>query len=117
MFVYIITLSYTIIHNSPQLTQSTKTGAFQLYDINNDGLISYAEMLIIVQSIYSMTGEMVQLPPDEDTAEKRVNQIFALMDLNHDKECHSVYLFTYYYQLISYKLTIPNTHFSNIRGI
>lgn len=49
-------------------------------------------MLIIVQSIYSMTGEMVQLPPDEDTAEKRVNKIFALMDLNHDQECNLVSL-------------------------
>jgi len=61
-------------------------GAFQLYDINNDGLITYDEMLKIVQSIYDMTGEMVKLPPDEDTAEKRVNKIFALMDLNHDHQ-------------------------------
>ncbi|GAA5891861.1 hypothetical protein JCM3775_004178 [Rhodotorula graminis] len=60
--------------------------AFQLYDINNDGLITYDEMLKIVQSIYDMTGEMVKLPPDEDTAEKRVNKIFALMDLNHDHQ-------------------------------
>lgn len=47
-----------------------RAGAFQLYDINNDGLITYDEMLKIVQSIYDMTGEMVKLPPDEDTAEK-----------------------------------------------
>ncbi|GAA5855004.1 hypothetical protein JCM8547_002341 [Rhodosporidiobolus lusitaniae] len=60
--------------------------AFQLYDINNDGLITYDEMLKIVQSIYDMTGEMVKLPPDEDTAEKRVNKIFALMDLNKDHQ-------------------------------
>lgn len=46
------------------------TGAFQLYDINDDGLISYDEMLQIVSSIYSMTGEMVKLPADEDTAAK-----------------------------------------------
>lgn len=45
-------------------------GAFQLYDINNDGLITYDEMLKIVQSIYDMTGDMVKLPSDEDTAEK-----------------------------------------------
>lgn len=45
-------------------------GAFQLYDINNDGLITYDEMLKIVQSIYDMTGDMVKLPADEDTAEK-----------------------------------------------
>lgn len=32
---------------------NTITGAFQLYDINNDGLITYDEMLQIVQSIVS----------------------------------------------------------------
>jgi len=73
-----LTLTLTRVH--------PPTGAFQLYDINNDGLITYDEMLKIVQSIYDMTGEMVKLPPDEDTAEKRVNKIFALMDLNHDHQ-------------------------------
>jgi Ca2+-binding EF-hand superfamily protein len=46
------------------------TGAFQLYDIDKDGTITYDEMLQIVQSIYKMTGEMVKLPADEDTPEK-----------------------------------------------
>lgn len=46
------------------------TGAFQLYDIDKDGTITYDEMLQIVQSIYKMTGEMVKLPTDEDTPEK-----------------------------------------------
>lgn len=45
-------------------------GAFQLYDIDGDGTISYDEMLKIVQSIYRMTGQMVKLPNDEDTPEK-----------------------------------------------
>ena len=45
-------------------------GAFQLYDIDKDGTITYDEMLQIVQSIYKMTGEMMKLPPDEDTPEK-----------------------------------------------
>lgn len=45
-------------------------GAFQLYDINGDGFITYDEMLQIVRSIYKMTGQMVRLPEDEDTPEK-----------------------------------------------
>lgn len=45
-------------------------GAFQLYDINSDGFITYDEMLQIVRSIYKMTGQMVRLPEDEDTPEK-----------------------------------------------
>lgn len=45
-------------------------GAFQLYDINQDGFITYDEMLQIVRSIYKMTGQMVRLPEDEDTPEK-----------------------------------------------
>jgi len=46
------------------------SGAFQLYDINSDGYITYDEMLQIVKSIYKMTGQMVKLPEDEDTPEK-----------------------------------------------
>lgn len=48
----------------------TILGAFQLYDIDGDGYITYEEMLQIVQSIYRMTGQMVKLPSDEDTPEK-----------------------------------------------
>ncbi len=46
------------------------TGAFQLYDINKDGHITYQEMLQIVQAIYKMTGQMLKLPENEETPEK-----------------------------------------------
>jgi len=58
--------------------------AFQLYDIDKDGFITYQEMLQIVRAIYKMTGEMVKLPEDEDTPEKRVDKIFANMDRDKD---------------------------------
>ncbi|ORY91151.1 hypothetical protein BCR43DRAFT_538306 [Syncephalastrum racemosum] len=58
--------------------------AFRLYDIDNDGRIERAEMLRVVETIYKMVGSMVKLPADEDTPGKRVNKIFALMDLDHN---------------------------------
>ncbi|KAG8716300.1 Neuronal calcium sensor 1 [Ceratobasidium sp. 423] len=58
--------------------------AFQLYDIDGDGFITYDEMLQIVRSIYKMTGQMVKLPADEDTPEKRVDKIFRNMDRDKD---------------------------------
>lgn len=61
-----------------------RAGAFQLYDLNQDGFITYDEMLQIVRAIYKMTGQMVRLPEDEDTPEKRVDKIFRNMDRNKD---------------------------------
>lgn len=60
----------SVAGRAPHLTHLLHTGAFQLYDIDGDGFITYDEMLKIVQSIYKMTGQMVKLPPDEDTPEK-----------------------------------------------
>lgn len=60
--------------------------AFQLYDIDGDGTITYQEMLTIVRAIYKMTGQMVKLPEDEDTPEKRVDKIFRVMDVDKNSE-------------------------------
>eukprot|EP01137_Pigoraptor_chileana_P019935 Opistho-2@81649 len=58
--------------------------AFRLYDIDGNGEISRDEMLCIVHAIYRTVGNLVQLAPDEDTPEKRVEKIFSLMDKNAD---------------------------------
>ncbi|XP_060010054.1 protein GPR107 isoform X3 [Lagenorhynchus albirostris] len=57
--------------------------AFKLYDLDNDGYITRNEMLDIVDAIYQM-GNTVELPEEENTPEKRVDRIFAMMDKNAD---------------------------------
>ncbi|KAJ8346367.1 hypothetical protein SKAU_G00277680 [Synaphobranchus kaupii] len=58
--------------------------AFKLYDLDNDGYITRQEMLNIVDAIYQMVGNTVELPEEENTPEKRVDHIFAMMDKNSD---------------------------------
>jgi len=45
---------------------------FHLYDLDNDGFI------------FSMVGDAVSLPVEENTPQKRVDKIFGLMDKNND---------------------------------
>ena len=61
-------------------TCDVSSGAFSLYDLDNDGYVTREEMVDIVDAIYSMIGDMIDLPEDEDTPEKRVNKIFTQMD-------------------------------------
>lgn len=58
--------------------------AFHLYDLDRDGYITRVEMLQIVQAIYAMVGNAVELPDEENTPEKRVARIFDRMDQNND---------------------------------
>jgi Ca2+-binding EF-hand superfamily protein len=60
--------------------------AFQLYDLDHDGKISYTEMLAIVNAVYKMIGSMVKLNDDEATPELRVQKIFKLMDKDENGE-------------------------------
>ena len=49
------------------------TGAFELYDQNDDGFVSREEMISIVRAIYLMVGNVADLPEDERTPEARVS--------------------------------------------
>ena len=50
--------------------------AFNLYDINGDGLISRAELLDIVNAVYSMMGKYTNPYVDQFTARDHADWIF-----------------------------------------
>ncbi|XP_074642598.1 A-type potassium channel modulatory protein KCNIP1-like isoform X2 [Tubulanus polymorphus] len=58
--------------------------AFNLYDINGDGIITKDEMLDIVSAIYDMMGRFAEPCVDENTAREHVERVFQKMDLNQD---------------------------------
>jgi Ca2+-binding EF-hand superfamily protein len=55
-----------------------------MFDLDEDGVISKAEMLAIVDSIYRMIGDTEKLQEDEKTPLERVEKIFKVMDLDGD---------------------------------
>ena len=57
----------------------TCLGAFRLYDLDNDGQITRAEMLEIVNAIFSMVGNHAKFRDEENSPQKRVDRIFELI--------------------------------------
>ncbi|CAG8541598.1 104_t:CDS:2 [Racocetra fulgida] len=59
---------------------------FDVFDENKNGKIEFKEFIcaLSVTSRGKLDENMVKLPPDEDTPEKRVKKIFSLMDKNQD---------------------------------
>ncbi|KAL3864621.1 hypothetical protein ACJMK2_006286 [Sinanodonta woodiana] len=58
--------------------------AFNLYDVNGDGIISKEELMHIVSAIYDMMGRFTEPMIDECTIIEHVERIFQKMDLNKD---------------------------------
>jgi len=58
--------------------------AFNLYDINGDGIITEEEMMEIVTSVYDMMGQCHEPPMEEMTAKDHATRVFQKMDTNQD---------------------------------
>lgn len=57
------------------------TGSFRLYDSDHDGYITREEMEAIVDSLHKMIGQMVEFSEEDETPQKRVDQLLEAMDL------------------------------------
>jgi len=52
--------------------------AFNLYDVNGDGIITKDEMMEIVGAIYEMMGRFTQPSIDECSAKEHVEKVFQV---------------------------------------
>ena len=58
------------------------SGAFKLYDVDNDGYITREEMYNIVDAIYQMLGNQAKAigEDDDENPKERVDRIFEQLD-------------------------------------
>ena len=61
--------------------------AFNLYDINGDGMISKEEMMDIVSAIYDMMGKFAEPMIDEDTTKEHVEKVFQVRTADNKLRC------------------------------
>lgn len=77
--------------------------AFNLYDINRDGLISREEMLNIISAIYELMGRFCEPSVYENTTRDHVEMVFQVI-LNviyyymHFKDKKAIGKFDYYFK-------------------
>ncbi|XP_031560777.1 neuronal calcium sensor 1-like isoform X2 [Actinia tenebrosa] len=57
--------------------------AFNLYDLDGDGVITREELATVVHSVHCMMGEALQ-PTEECSVQEQVERLFTLMDTNED---------------------------------
>ncbi|XP_020895550.1 neuronal calcium sensor 1 isoform X2 [Exaiptasia diaphana] len=57
--------------------------AFQLYDLDGDGVITREELATVVHSVHCMMGEALS-SGEECSVQEQVERLFALMDTNED---------------------------------
>ena len=56
------------------------SGAFKLYDVDQDGFITREEMYNIVDAIYQMLGNTSGKDEDDEDPRERVDRIFEQLD-------------------------------------
>nr|XP_013039488.2 hippocalcin-like protein 4 isoform X1 [Anser cygnoides] len=62
--------------------------AFEMYDLDGDGMITRLEMLEIIEAIYKMVGTVIMMRMNQDglTPQQRVDKIFTKMDKDKDDQ-------------------------------
>ncbi|CCG20787.1 Frq1 protein [Candida orthopsilosis Co 90-125] len=67
-------------------TEQKIAWAFDFYDYNKTGKLTYNDILPVISAAYKMIGPMAALPPDESTPELRAEKWFTLLDKNKDTD-------------------------------